>query len=238
MHEDGRRTYYDHEEAYRRIAAGGGTGWDDLTPGADQSSYVAINKFLKSPWCPKPASSPRALDVGCGGGQVAQRLAKLGFVVTGIDYSETAVELATNNAARADLTIQFTVADCVDLAPFADASFDFLVDNHVLHCLIGDDRVAFLRSAVRVMRPGGVMFSDTMCHGPRLDMEAYDIDPTTRVTRNRTRFWATEEELAAEFASAGLTVIHQELREEDDQPNVGRMLLSVLQRPASRSYKP
>lgn len=65
---------------------------------------------------------------------------------------------------------------------------------------------------------------------PRLDMDAYDIDPRTRVTRSRTRFWATEEELAGELASAGLKVIHQELRDEDDQPNAGMMLVSVLQR--------
>ncbi len=225
--QDGRRKYYDHEGAYRRIAAQGGTGWDDLTPGVNQSSYVAIDDFLRSPWCPAPDSSPRALDVGCGGGQVALRLAARGFAVTGIDFSETAIQLARDNAARARATIAFAVGDCVDLAQVESASFDLVVDNHLLHCLIGEDRLAFLRSASRVTRPGGVIFSDTMCFGPCLDLSTLDIDPATRLARNHTRFWATQEELATEFAAAGLSVIHQALREDDDQPN----LLSVLRRP-------
>lgn len=226
-----RRRYYDHEPAYRRIADQGGTGWDDLTPGVEQASYVAIDEFFGSCWCPTPEASPRALDVGCGGGQVALRLARRGFMVTAIDFSETAIELATRNAERAGVTVQLVVGDCIDLAAFDDASFDFIVDNHLLHCLIGDDRLAFLRSAARVLRSGGTMFSDTMCHGPRLALDAFDIDPATRVTHYRTRFWATREELAAEFAAAGLRVIHEELREVDDDPNPGRMLLSVLRRP-------
>lgn len=225
-----RRTYYDHEEAYRRIASQGGAGWDDLAPGGAEVSYVAIDRFLESPWCPAPAAAPRALDVGCGGGQVAIRLARRGFDATGVDFSETAIQLAAGNAARAGVTARFLVGDCIDLAAFEEASIDFIIDNHLLHCLIGDDRLAFLRSATRVLRPGGWLFSDTMCHGPRLDMDAYGIDPATRVTRNRTRFWATPAELATEFASAGLSVAHQELREEDDVPNAGMMLMSVLRR--------
>jgi 2-polyprenyl-3-methyl-5-hydroxy-6-metoxy-1,4-benzoquinol methylase len=169
--------------------------------------------------------------VGCGGGQVALRLARLGFVVSAIDFSETAIELAARNAEREGASVEFFVADGVHLSAFADGSFDFLVDNHFLHCLIGADRLAFLRSAFRVLRPSGTMFSDTMCHGPRIDMAAYGIDPITRVTHNRTRFWATTEELAAEFAAAEFDVIHQELREENDVPNAGLMQVSVLRRP-------
>ena len=105
---DPRRKYYDHEAAYRRIAAQGGAGWDDLTPGATQSSYVAIDWFLESRWCPAPSSSPRALDVGCGGGQVALRLVSRGFAVTATDFAETAIELARSNAARAGITVRIS----------------------------------------------------------------------------------------------------------------------------------
>lgn len=226
---DGRRRYYDHEAAYRRIAEKGGQGWDDLSPD-NGSSYDAIDAFLSSEWCPPPASAPSVLDAGCGGGQVALRLARRGYRVTAIDFSETAIELARRNAEREAASVECLAGDCVDLASQKDGSFDLVIDNHLLHCLIGEDRLAFLRSAHRVLRPGGTLFSDTMCYGPRLAMDAYDIDPATRVTHSRTRFWATREELTEELALAGFQLLHQELRELDDEPNVGRMLLSVARR--------
>src|SRR5581483_2940590 len=40
---DPRRVYYDHEPAYRKIAAKGGRGWDDLTPDVDQNSYRSLD---------------------------------------------------------------------------------------------------------------------------------------------------------------------------------------------------
>src|SRR5262245_41594912 len=102
---DGRRVYYDHEGAYRKIAAAGGRGWDDLTPGVPQGSYDALEEFLASRWAPRGSAS--VLDLGCGGGQAALALARLGHRALGIDYSETAVELARRNAAEARLDARF-----------------------------------------------------------------------------------------------------------------------------------
>lgn len=225
---DARRTYYDHEPAYQRIAARGGSGWDDLNPEGGGGSYVAIDGFLGSAWCPPPHAAPRALDVGCGGGEVAIRLAKRGFTVSAIDFSETAVQLATANAARAGVKLDLRVADAIGLTPFGDASFDLVVDNHLLHCLLEGDRHTFFQSVARVLAPDGVFFSDTMGDGPRLDHAAYDIDPSTRVTRSRNRFWTRPEELAAAAEIVGLTVVHQAIFEVDDEPNVGRMITTVF----------
>ncbi len=53
------------------------------------------------------------------------------------------------------------VGNCLALELPA-ASFDLAVDNHVLHCIVGADRARFLREVARVLRPGGLFFSDTM----------------------------------------------------------------------------
>src|SRR5690606_13454934 len=78
--------YYDHEGAYRRIAAAGGRGWDDRDGGggASAGSYEALDEFLASSLCPAASSTARAIDLGCGGGQGAIRLAQRGFAVTGV----------------------------------------------------------------------------------------------------------------------------------------------------------
>lgn len=42
----GRRVYYDHEPAYRRIAARGGCGWDDRSDDSDEDSYLGLDAFI------------------------------------------------------------------------------------------------------------------------------------------------------------------------------------------------
>jgi SAM-dependent methyltransferase len=216
---DARRVYYDHEGPYRKIKARGGTGWDDLVPSTD--SYDALDAFLKSALAP---AGGRALDLGCGGGQATLRLARRGFVATGIDFSETAIELARKNATG--LPVTFLVGDCLSLLGTDDGSMDLVVDNHALHCIIGvEDRRAFLQSARRVLRQGGLFFTDTMSCEGTFDPAARGIDPVTRIDKHRTRFWVSAAELRAELVGAGLEVVDFQVR-----PDEGSYMLTVVAR--------
>lgn len=227
MGTDDRRVYYDHESAYRRIAACGGRGWDDICPNAQHDSYLALETFIASSFAPPRGT--RALELGCGGGQASLRLARAGYRTTGVDFSETAIELARDNARIAGLDVEFVVDDCLHLRSQRDASIGLVVDNHALHCVIGAaDRAAFLASAVRVLTPGGVLFSDTMTCDGGFDAAAMNADPTTRISANTTRFWVSEAELAGELAAAGLGVRHRERRPQDD--GAGDMLVTYAVR--------
>ena len=186
---------------------------------------------MRSDFCPKSPQSLRALDLGCGGGQGAMRLAALGFQVSGVDFSETAIELAKRNAADAGLLIDFTVGDCLTLSQFADGEFDVVVDNHVLHCVIGSaDRGAFLQTACRVLKSGGVFFSETMSVEGVIDMQAFKIDPLTHIDAQGTRYWVTAPELQSELRSAGFEILHQEFREQSDHPPPGDSIVTVATR--------
>ena len=217
-----RRTYYDHEAAYQRIAATGGTGWDDLFQG-EQDSYLALDGFLASSFAPPHA---RVIDLGCGGGQATRKLAARGYAVIGIDFAATAIELARANVI--DDRVQFVVGDCLELAAFDDGAFDLAIDNHVLHCLLGADRGRFLREVARVLRPGGLLFSETMSREAELDLDALNIDPDTFISRHGNRYWTTRAELDRDFDGAGFEVLERGAR--GNAPGEGRDLITYARR--------
>jgi SAM-dependent methyltransferase len=216
------RTYYDHERAYRMIVDAGGAGWDDLPtlPASQTGSYVALDAFLASPFV-VPGD---ALDLGCGGGQASLKLAACGYRVVGVDFAPTAIELARRNAPE----LQFVVGDCLALELSA-ASFDLAVDNHVLHCIIGLDRARFLREIARVLRPGGLLFSDTMSREGPVDFDRFNFDPTTFISRNGNRYLVAETELDGELETAGFEIVFRQT-----QPNlehaIGHGLIRVARR--------
>lgn len=226
-----RRAYYDHEPAYRELAAAGGRGWDDRRGGggACDGSHDGLGAFLASDLCPAraPGATTRAIDLGCGGGQGAILLARRGFQVTGVDFAPTAIELARRNAARAQVAAEFRVADCLDLSGFASGSFALAVDNHTLHCLIGDDRRRYLAEVERVLARGGVFFCETMSAEGTPDFAALGVDPVSRVDGYHTRYWVLRDELLGEIAAAGLDVVDVRARRQRERPDPGDLLVVV-----------
>jgi len=97
----------------------------------------------------------RILDVGCGVGHEAQRLAKLvgprGRVV-GIDRGESNIAEARRRAAGLSFPVEFQINDAHQLT-FTDHSFDLVRAERVL--LFVEDPRRVLNEMVRVVRPGG-----------------------------------------------------------------------------------
>jgi SAM-dependent methyltransferase len=94
----------------------------------------------------------RLLEVGCGIGTDLARFAAGGAHVTGVDLSQTAIDLAGRNFAHLGLTGDLRVADGEAL-PFPDASFDAVYGHGVLQYAAAPDRL--VAEAHRVLRPGG-----------------------------------------------------------------------------------
>lgn len=98
-----------------------------------------------------------ALDLGCGPGQIPIMMAARfpGLRITGLDAAPAMIEEARRAAARANVAISFQVfrAGANGRLPYADAVFDLVTCNSVLHHLA--DPVAVFDELARVAKPGG-----------------------------------------------------------------------------------
>lgn len=97
-----------------------------------------------------PFVGKRLLDVGTGGGFIAEHFMRLGSFVTAVDRDN---QLPPGSAV--DLRI------ATDVLPFDSGSFDIVISNHVIEHVGPNAHEAHLREVARVVRPGGVVYVAT-----------------------------------------------------------------------------
>jgi len=99
------------------------------------------------------------LDVGCGGGILAEEFARAGLRVTGVDPAPESIQTAQAHAAASGLAIEYRTGSGEQL-PLPDASFDVVACCDVLEHVDDVDRV--IGEVARVLKPGGLFFFDTI----------------------------------------------------------------------------
>lgn len=161
----------------------------------------------------------RVLDVGCGPGHVARRMAETVQEVMGVDRSRAMIRLARRAARRLGRSnVQFECAETEHL-PFPSQSFDLVVATTLLYLL--RDPLAALREMARVARPGGRIA--TMDPHVSMSPERMERFVAARALPHRgaqkLRQWARaatffhrfeSHELAGLYQSAGLVQIEME----------------------------
>lgn len=107
------------------------------------------------------------LELGCGTGRVALRLARAGFDVTGLDASPAMLALAREKLARAGLAerVRLLEADLCDFVLDGQFALATLAINTFMHFLTVADQVRALTNARRHLKPGGLLVIDL----PRAD---------------------------------------------------------------------
>jgi len=103
-------------------------------------------------------SGQKVLDVCCGTGVVSVTAARLGAHVTGLDLTPELLQGARENAAIANLEIDWHEGD-VEKLPFADASFDAVLSQFG-HIFAPRPEVA-VAEMLRVLKPGGTIAFST-----------------------------------------------------------------------------
>jgi len=155
----------------------------------------------------KPLAGLALLDIGCGGGIVAEPMARLGARVTAIDAAARNVEVARLHARQSGLAIDYRHAAAEDLAR-AGERFDVVLALEVIEHVADVD--VFLGAAATLVAPGGVLIAATLNRTPQAFLLAivgaeYVLGWLPRGTHQWDKF-VTPQELERAIERAGLQV--------------------------------
>jgi len=145
------------------------------------------------------------LDIGCGGGILAESLARFGADVTAIDPAKQNIEVARAHAARSHLAIDYR---CLSVEALAEAAtrFDVVLAMEVIEHV--RDLRGFLRHAAALVRPGGMLVAATLnrtlkSYAFAIVGAEYVLGWVPRGTHDWNRF-VTPDELAAALRAGQL----------------------------------
>lgn len=107
----------------------------------------------------RPLQDIRVLDIGCGGGILAESMARLGAQVTAIDVVEKNIRIAQAHARQQDLEIDYQARTAESLAA-SGARFDVVLNMEVVEHVA--DLPTFMASCNQLVSADGVMFVATI----------------------------------------------------------------------------
>ena len=113
---------------------------------------------------PKPLAGLRILDIGCGGGLLAEPMARLGADVVGADAAEGNIPVAQVHAEQSGLTIDYRHTTAEDMAA-AGERFDVVLNMEVVEHVA--DPLAYLTACHDLLKPGGLQICSTLNRNPK-----------------------------------------------------------------------
>lgn len=116
-------------------------------------------EFGRDPKADRPFEGLRIVDVGCGGGLLAEPMARLGADVVGIDATERNIPVAKRHAEAQGLAIEYR-ADTAERLVEEGGRFDVVLCLEVVEHVA--DPPAFLQSCAALVAPGGLMICSTL----------------------------------------------------------------------------
>ncbi|MSO70435.1 MAG: bifunctional 2-polyprenyl-6-hydroxyphenol methylase/3-demethylubiquinol 3-O-methyltransferase UbiG [Alphaproteobacteria bacterium] len=200
-----------------RFDALGDAWWDPLGPMAPLHKLnPARLRFIRDRLCAhckrdaaadRPLRGLKLLDIGCGGGILAEPLARLGAQVTAIDAAAEAIAAARKHAQAAGLNIDYR-ATTADRLLAAGMEFDAVCTLEVVEHV--PDRDAFLAEAGALVKPGGALIAGTLNRTTKAFLLAivgaeYLLRWLPRGTHDFRRF-VRPDELERGLAAGGITV--------------------------------
>ena len=101
----------------------------------------------------------RVLEIGAGTGRYSHTLARRGYTVDAVELIEHNIAVFRNNTQSGE-NVAITQGNALDLSAFADDTYDItLLLGPLYHLYTKEDKQQALREAIRVTRPGGIIFA-------------------------------------------------------------------------------
>jgi len=137
--------------------------WD---PDGEFRSLHEINP-LRLDWIRQHAqlSGRTIVDIGCGGGILAESMANAGATVTGIDMAEGPLAVAKLHQHESGAQVDYRQATAEELASEAAESFDIVTCLEMLEHV--PDPSLVIRSCAEMVKPGGHVFFSTINRNPK-----------------------------------------------------------------------
>ncbi len=165
---------------------------------------------LRLDWIDRHAglAGKKVLDVGCGGGILAESMAARGAEVTGIDLSEKALRVAELHLLESRAKVRYELAAVDAYAAAHPGAFDIVTCMELLEHV--PDPAAMVRACAQLVRPGGQAFFSTLNRNPKSYLFAvlgaeYVLGLLPRGTHDYQRF-IKPSELARSCRAAGIRV--------------------------------
>ena len=178
--------------------------WD---PAGEFRPLHEINP-LRLEWIERhaPLDGRDVLDVGCGGGILAEAMARRGARVTGIDMAEKPLRVAELHLLESGAAVRYARASAEDYARSHPEGFDVLTCMEMLEHV--PDPASAVAACARLLRPGGRAFFSTINRNPKAYLFAvigaeYVLGLLPRGTHDYARF-IRPSELARWCRDAGL----------------------------------
>ncbi len=112
-----------------------------------------------------PINGLKVLDVGCGGGLLAEALDAKGAKVTAIDVTDANIEVAKLHAKKMQVDINYKLITAEDLAKKESKSYDVVSCLEVIEHV--PDPGQLIKACADLLKPGGHMFLSTLNRNPR-----------------------------------------------------------------------
>ncbi len=153
-----------------------------------------------------PIAQKKIIDVGCGGGILAESMAKKGGFVTGIDLSEKALKVADLHGLESGIKVAYEKISAEEMADREAGQYDIVTCMEMLEHV--PDPASVIRACAKLAKPGGNIFFSTLNRNAKAYLFAvigaeYLLQLLPKGTHDYTKF-ITPAELAQSVRDAGL----------------------------------